>query len=156
MDPRVSLLIAAHDRTHRDLENLTEEVRKNHVELGNRLSVLDTRTEAIGARITAEVGLIDRKIDAVEHDLAIVKDHVILMTGKFGELDEKFTGRLDEVDARFDEVDARFDKVDARFDKMDARFDKMDARFDKMDARFDKMDARFDQVLQLLGAEPRE
>ncbi len=168
LDPRVALLAAAHDRTHRDLATLTEEVRKNHDELNNRISLLDTKTEFVGARVTAEVGLINRKLDDIERNGAMVKDHVILMTGKFGELDkkvtllderltarldsmdEKFTTRLDAMDEKFttrlDAVDERLDSVDARFEAMDARFDSVDARFEAVDARFDAVDKRFDAV----------
>lgn len=128
MDPRLALLVAAHDQTHRELEIVTDEVRKNHQELSNRLGLLDTRTEAIDARITVEVGLLNRKLDEIERNGATVKDHVILMTGRFGELDKKVT-LLDE---------------------------RLTGRIDAMDARLDKMEARLDTIVELLTTGPRE
>jgi len=164
MDPGLALLIAAHDQTHRDLESLADEVRKNHDESSNRIGLLDTKAEFVGARVTAEVGLINRKLDDIERNGAVVKDHVLLMTGKFGELDkkvtllderltarvdaldEKFTSRFDTADARFDGIDARLDAADARFDRIDARLDGIDARLDGIDARLDGIDTRLDGI----------
>jgi len=164
MDHGLALLVAAHDQTHRDLESLADDVRKNHDESSNRIGLLDTKAEFVGARLTAEVGLINRKLDDIERSGAVVKDHVLLMTGKFGELDkkvtllderltarvdaldEKFTSRFDTADARFDGIDARLDAADARFDRIDARLDGIDTRLDGIDARLDGIDTRLDGI----------
>jgi tetrahydromethanopterin S-methyltransferase subunit G len=177
MDPRLALLVAAHDQTHHDLASLADEVHKNHDELSNRIGLLDTKTEFVGARITAEVGLINRKLDDIERNGALVKDHVMLMTGKFGELDkkvtlldERVTSRLDGIDTRLDGIDTRLDGIDTRLDGIDTRLDGIDTRLDAMDTRFDGIDQRLDgidtrldgidtqlgTIVGLLTAEPRE
>ncbi len=157
MDPRLALLVAAHDQTHHDLASLADEVHKNHDELSNRIGLLDTKTEFVGARITAEVGLINRKLDDIERNGALVKDHVLLMTGKFGEidkkvtlLDERVTSRLDRIDTRLDGIDDRLDAMDTRFDGIDQRLDGIDTRLDGIDTRLDAMDTRFDGIDQRL------
>ena len=171
MDPRLSLLIAAHDQTHHDLESLTDDVRANHQVLSDRVVRLEKELVSTGVRITAEVGLIGRKLDDIERNAAIVKEHVLLMTGKFGELDKKFTlleenvtARIDAVDekltARVDAVDekltARIDAVDeklsARLDTVDERFNAVDERFNAVDERFNAVDERFNAVDEWFNA----
>jgi hypothetical protein len=163
MDPRLALLVAAHDQTHHDLASHVDEVHKNHDELSNRIGLLDTKTEFVGARITAEVGLINRKLDDIERNGALVKDHVLLMTGKFGEidkkvtlLDERVTSRLDWIDTRLDGIDDRLDAMDTRFDGIDQRLDGIDARLDGIDTRLDGIDTQLGTIVGLLTTEPRE
>ncbi|PZQ89643.1 MAG: hypothetical protein DI534_07535 [Leifsonia xyli] len=156
MDPRVALLITAHDQTHRNLAQLTKQVQNNHVELGNRVTLIDVDTKLLASRVTAEFGLVNAKLDGLERDLATVKDHVFLMTGKFGEVDKKVTLLDEKFTTRFDANDARLDKMDARFDGIDQRLDKVDARLDAIDQRLDGIDARLDTIVQLLTDRPRE
>lgn len=146
MDPRLALLVAAHDQTHSDLAKLTDEVQKNHDESSNRISLLETATEHVGARITAEVGLINRKLDDIERNGAIVKDHAILMTGKFGELDKKVTLLDERLTSRIDAMDEKFT----------SRIDGVDTRLDGIDTRLDGIDSQLGTIVELLTTEPRE
>jgi len=159
MDPRLSLLIASHDQTHHDLEILTDDVRTNHQVLSDRIVRLEKELVSTGARITAEVGLIDRKLDDIERNAAIVKEHVLLMTGKFGELDKKFTLLEENVTARIDAVDEKLtSRIDAVDEKLTARIDdveqKLTSRLDGIDARLDGIDARLDTIVDLLTTGP--
>jgi len=146
MDPRLAVLIAAHDQTHRDLATLTAKVDRNHEDSTARLDMMAADAKAMGARITAEVVLINHKFEDVERNLGVVKDHVLLMTGKFGELDKKLTLQSENLTKHINEVDER----------LSTRLDGIDARLDTMDARFDGIDTRLDTIVELLTVEPRE
>src|SRR5690606_35407701 len=131
----------------------------NHQVLSDRIVRLEKELVSTGARITAEVGLIDRKLDDIERNAAIVKEHVLLMTGKFGELDKKFTLLEENVTARIDAVDEKLtSRIDAVDEKLTARIDdveqKLTSRLDGIDARLDGIDARLDTIVDLLTTGP--
>lgn len=175
-DQKIDLLVQAQSQTHHDLTALTAEVRRNHDEASTRFARLETGMDAMGARIIAEVVVLNRRIDSVETTVTQTKEHVLFLTGKVDELGSQVTelgtqvtelrdtvatldakvteldGTVTALDTKVAALDTKVTALQAHAERVDERLDGVEKRLGRLEERFDRVDDKLDEVLQRLSA----
>ncbi len=169
-DQKFVLLEQVQQQTHRDVTALTAEVRRNHEEASTRFARLETGMDAMGARIIAEVVVLNRRIDSVEITVTQTQEHVVLLTGKvdalgtqLGELRDTvatldgkvteldgtvtaLTGKVTELDGTVTALGDKVTDLDAKVTELQAHAVRVDKRLDGVDKRLDGVEKRLDGV----------
>jgi peptidoglycan hydrolase CwlO-like protein len=117
----------------------------------------------------------DKRLDAVEKDIAVMKQDIIeklfenssaimMVTGPLGRQGQDIKFLLNQtktIDVHLDSVDLRLDSIDLRLDGMDQHFNGVDKRLETLENRltsleqsvnnrFDVLEKKFDQVIVAL------
>lgn len=174
-DQKIDLLVQAHSQTHHDLTALTAEVRRNHDEASTRFARLETGMDAMGARIIAEVVVLNRRIDSVETTVTQTKEHVLFLTGKVDELGSQVTelgtqvtelrdtvatldakvteldGTVTALDAKVAALDTKVAALDTKVTALDTKVTALQAHAERVDERLDGVEKRLDGVEKRLG-----
>ena len=167
-DQKIDLLVQAQSQTHHDLTALTAEVRRNHDEASTRFARLETGMDAMGARIIAEVVVLNRRIDSVETTVTQTKEHVLFLTGKVDELGSQVTelgtqvtelrdtvatldAKVTELDGTVTALDTKVAALDTKVTALDTKVTALQVHAERVDERLDGVEKRLDGVEKRLG-----
>ncbi|RZT42013.1 hypothetical protein [Cupriavidus agavae] len=102
------------DKTTEAIILRLDSLQSSQHDMGERISRLETRTDARFERLEDKFEQIDQK---------------------FALIDRKF----EAIDWKFEAVDRKFEQMDRRFEQTDRKIDRLDGKIDRLDGKIDRM-----------------